>query len=330
MKSILVLGAGGFIGHHLVTRLKRDHPDVYVRGVDRHHPHFSRTDADDFPLVDLRDPVEVHKAVFTRDFDEVYQLAADMGGAGYIFTGRNDADIMHNSALININVLHTAATTARAGRIFFSSSACVYPEDNQLDPLNPTTAEYTAYPANPDSEYGWEKIFSERLYRAFARNHGLDVRIARYHNIFGPQCAWNDGKEKAPAAICRKIAETRDGGTIDIWGDGRQTRSFLYIDECLDGTLKLMRHPTFKGPVNIGSSEMVTIDTLVRLTAEIAGKTICIDHIPGPTGVRGRTSDNSLCYRMLNWTPSMPLVDGLGRTYAWVEVQVNQRVGTKV
>ena len=321
MKTSLVLGAGGFIGHHLVLRLKKE--GAWVRGVDLRFPRPSfRLDADDFQIRDLRDPdAAMEMFAMQQPFDEVYQLAADMGGAGYIFSGENDAAVMHNSASINLNVLN-AAHRFKAGRIFFSSSACIYPEHNQRDPLHPTTEESTAYPAAPDSEYGWEKLFSERLYLAYARNHGMTVRIARYHNIFGPECAWNDGREKAPAAVCRKVAECPDGGTIDIWGDGKQTRSFLDIDECLTGTLKLMRHTTFTGPVNIGSDHAISIDDLVRMVADIAGKRIAIRHIDGPTGVRGRVSDNRLVQVKLHWFPAGHPFDGLRRLYAWVAEQV--------
>jgi nucleoside-diphosphate-sugar epimerase len=258
--------------------------------------------------------------VVDRRFDEIYQLAADMGGAGYIFTGEHDADLMHNSASINLNILHAAYTRSNK-RIFYSSSACMYPEYNQLDPDNPNCAESAAYPAAPDSEYGWEKLFSERLYLAYGRNHGMDVRIARYHNIFGPEGSWNDGREKAPAAVCRKVAMATNGGEVEIWGDGKQTRSFLYIDECLEGTLRLMRSD-FTGPVNIGSDEMVTIDGLVDMVAGIAGKSLKTRHIDGPTGVRGRNSDNRLIREKLNWSPSTVLIDGLRPTYAWISGQM--------
>jgi GDP-D-mannose 3',5'-epimerase len=316
-KVALVCGAGGFIGHHLVRRLKRE--GFWVRGTDLKFPRFSETEADDFILGDLRDPYFVRDVV-DRRFDEIYQLAADMGGAGYIFTGEHDADVMHNSASINLNILN-AAHTRNNKRIFYSSSACIYPEYNQLDPDNPNCAESTSYPAAPDSEYGWEKLFSERLYLAYARNYGMDVRIARYHNIFGPEGSWNDGKEKAPAAVCRKVAMASDRGEIELWGDGKQTRSFLYIDECLEGTLRLMRSD-FTGPVNIGSDEMVTIDRLVDMVARIAGKTIEKRHIDGPTGVRGRNSDNRLIREKLGWSPSTELVDGLRPTYAWIHAQL--------
>jgi len=316
-KAALVCGAGGFIGHHLVRRLKRE--GFWVRGTDLKFPRFSVTDADDFVIGDLRDPYLVRQ-VIDRRFDEIYQLAADMGGAGYIFTGEHDADVMHNSATINLNVLH-AAQQRNNKRIFYSSSACMYPEYNQLDPDNPKCAEESAYPAAPDSEYGWEKLFSERLYLAYGRNYSMDVRIARYHNIFGPEGSWNDGKEKAPAAVCRKVGMAPNGGEVEIWGDGKQTRSFLYIDECLEGTLRLTRS-NFTGPVNIGSNEMVTIDRLVDIVAEIAGKKIRKRHVDGPTGVRGRNSDNRLIRDKLNWSPSTILADGLRPTYEWINRQV--------
>ena len=314
LKQILVCGAGGFIGHHLVRRLKRE--GHWVRGVDLKLPRFSETDADDFAVGDLRDALFVAR-IFDRRFDEVYQLAADMGGAGYIFTGDNDADVMHNSATVNLNVVE-ACRRRRARRVFYSSSACMYPEHNQLEPDNPNCAEDSAYPAAPDSEYGWEKLFSERLYLAYARNHGLEVRVARYHNIFGPEGSWNDGREKAPAAVCRKVAQAADGGEVEVWGDGHQTRSFLYIDECLEGTLRLMRSD-WTGPVNIGSDEMVTINRLVDLAAEVAGKSVSKRHVPGPTGVRGRNSDNRLIEEKLGWRPSAALRDGLAETYRWIE-----------
>jgi len=316
-KVALVCGAGGFIGHHLVRRLKRE--GFWVRGADLKFPRFSETEADDFMIGDLRDPFFVRQ-VIDRRFDEIYQLAADMGGAGYIFTGEHDADVMHNSASINLNVLH-AAYSRNNKRIFYSSSACMYPEYNQLDPDNPNCAESSAYPAAPDSEYGWEKLFSERLYLAYGRNHGMEVRIARYHNIFGPEGSWNDGREKAPAAVCRKVAMAPNGGEIEVWGDGKQTRSFLYIDECLEGTLRLTRSD-FTGPVNMGSDEMVTIDQLVEMVAGIAGKSLRKCHIDGPTGVRGRNSDNRLISEKLKWSPSTVLIDGLRPTYAWISSQV--------
>ena len=323
MKTALVFGAGGFIGHHLVRRLKFD--GLRVRGVDCKLPRWSPSPADDFRLLDLRDWIETTEAFESWEFDEVYQLAADMGGAGYIFSGENDADVMDNSAQINLNVLRCAFDIG-VGRIFFSSSACIYPAHNQADPLTNTTEESTAYPAEPDSEYGWEKLFAERLYQAYARNHGLVVRIARYHNVFGPECAWNDGREKAPAAICRKVAEVPDGGEIEVWGDGQQTRSFLDIDECVVGTLRLMRNETFAGPVNIGSDHAISIDDLVRMVADIAGKKIRINHVPGPTGVRGRVSDNRLVRDALHWTPQGHPFVGLRRLYAWVKEQVDAKV----
>src|SRR5499427_8256765 len=316
-KVALVCGAGGFIGHHLVRRLKRE--GFWVRGTDLKFPRFSETEADDFMIGDLRDPYFVRQMI-DRRFDEIYQLAADMGGAGYIFTGEHDAHVMHNSASINLNVLH-AAYSRNNKRIFYSSSACMYPEYNQLDPDNPNCAEQSAYPAAPDSEYGWEKLFSERLYFAFGRNYGMEVRIARYHNIFGPQGSWNDGREKAPAAVCRKVAMASNGGEVEIWGDGKQTRSFLYIDECLEGTLRLMRSD-FTGPVNNGSDEMVNNDPLVDIVAGIACKSLRKRHIDGPTGVRGRNSDNRLIREKLSWSPSTILVDGLRPTYAWISGQL--------
>jgi GDP-D-mannose 3',5'-epimerase len=323
-KTILVCGAGGFIGHHLVRRLKAE--GNWVRGVDLKFPRYSETDADDFASGDLRDQRFVRE-VIDRRFDEVYQLAADMGGAGYIFTGENDADVMHNSATINLNVLD-ACHKRNTKRIFYSSSACMYPDYNQLEPDNPNCAEDSAYPAQPDSEYGWEKLFSERLYLAYARNHGIQARVARYHNIFGPEGSWNDGKEKAPAAICRKVSDAAHGGEIEVWGDGEQTRSFLYVDECLEGTIRLMRSD-WTGPVNIGSDEMVSINQLVDAVAGIAGKTVKKCHVIGPTGVRGRNSDNRLIAKMLSWRPTTELRDGLQSTFEWINRQ-NNRQETKV
>jgi len=317
MKKALVCGAGGFIGSHLVKRLKRE--GYWVRGVDLKYPEFARTEADDFFVGDLRDPV-VCRLMVDQTFDAVYQLAADMGGAGFVFTGENDADIMHNSGLINLNMLE-ACYRRNSRKIFYSSSACMYPEYNQTDPDNPKTSEDSAYPAQPDSEYGWEKLFSERLYLAFHRNHDMDVRVARFHNIFGPEGSWRDGREKAPAAICRKVAEAADGGEIEIWGDGEQTRSFLYIDECLEGVQRLMASD-FMGPVNVGSEEMVTINRLAEMTMEIAGKKLSIRHVPGPLGVRGRNSDNRLIAEKLGWKPTQALSHGLRDTYAWIEREV--------
>ena len=317
MKEALVCGAGGFIGSHLIKRLKGE--GFWVRGVDLKYPEFSETTADDFVIGDLRNPV-VCKSITDRPFDEVYQLAADMGGAGFIFTGEHDSEVMHNSAMINLNMVDVCCKVG-IGKIFYSSSACIYPEYNQLDPDNPECSEDSAYPAAPDSEYGWEKLFSERMYLAYHRNHRLEVRIARFHNIFGPEGAWNNGREKAPAALCRKVAEANDGGEIEIWGDGRQTRSFLYIDECLEGVRRLM-DSNFLGPVNIGSEEMISINGLAEMIMDIAGKTVAIKHIDGPLGVRGRNSDNSLINQKLGWKPSIPLRKGMKRTYRWVEAQV--------
>jgi nucleoside-diphosphate-sugar epimerase len=351
MKTALVLGAGGFIGSHLVKRLKSE--GFWVRGVDLKRPEFEETAADDFLLYDLRDPKNVEAAMrlegykshplpcrylpypFSEElqFDEVYQLAADMGGAGYIFTGNNDANVMHNSALVNLNVAHEAVKQ-KVKRVFYSSSACMYPEHNQLDPNNPNCEESSAYPANPDSEYGWEKLFSERLFLAFNRNYKLDVRVARFHNIFGPQGTWKGGKEKAPAAMCRKAAETEDGGTIEVWGDGLQTRSFLFVDECVDAVLRLMRQEQFLGPVNIGSEEMVSINRLAELAIAASGKNITIVNIDGeefkakygfkcPTGVRGRNSDNTLFKEKIGSDVYYPLDKGINQTFEWINKQVN-------
>ncbi len=322
MEKALVCGAGGFIGSHLVKQLKNR--GFWVRGVDLKYPEFDETAADDFIIGDLRDPYVCRQAIDQR-FTEIYQLAADMGGAGFIFTGENDADIMHNSALINLNVLE--ATHKRNNKkIFYSSSACIYPEYNQLDPNNPNCAEDSAYPANPDSEYGWEKLFSERLFLAFQRNHGINVRIARFHNIFGPQGTWIGGREKAPAAMCRKVAEAAGGNEIEIWGDGKQTRSFLYIDECLAGVQRLMQSD-FTGPVNIGSDEMVTINRLAEMVMEIAGKPLSVNHITGPLGVRGRNSDNNMIEKKLDWRPTQPLFEGLKKTYPWIAEQLKKASG---
>ncbi len=316
-KRALVCGAGGFIGSHMVQRLKSE--GYWVRGADLKFPDFSSSAADDFVLADLRLNTS-WETILDEGTDEVYQFAADMGGAGYIFTGEHDGHVMHNSAMIN---LHAADYSVRrkVGRIFYSSSACMYPAYNQEDPQNPKCAEETAYPAAPDSEYGWEKLFSERLYFAFSRNFGLNVRVARFHNIFGPQGTWRGGKEKAPAALCRKIAEQEEGGTMEIWGDGLQTRSFLYIDECVDAVRRLVMSD-FQGPVNIGSEEMVTINQMAEMIMDIAGKKVSIKHIPGPTGVRGRNSDNRLIRKELGWAPSQSLYEGLSRTYPWIESQL--------
>lgn len=321
MKKALVCGAGGFVGSHMVKRLKKE--GFWVRGVDIKYPDFSEPKADDFVIGDLRDP-RICRSIVDRRFDEVYQFAADMGGAGYVFTGDNDADIMHNSALINLNMLD-ACFRRNVKRIFYSSSACVYAEFNQMDPENPICTEDSAYPAQPDSEYGWEKMFSERIYLAFQANHGMEARIARYHNIFGPEGTWCGGKEKVPAAICRKIAEAPEGGEIEIWGDGKQTRSFLYIDECLEASIRLMRSE-FSGPVNIGSEEMVTINELADMVMDIAGKKLDVKHVPGPQGVRGRTSDNRLIYDKLGWKPIQLLKSGMEKTYKWIEDQVRYGV----
>jgi len=317
MKKALVFGGGGFIGSHMVNRLKKE--GFWVRAVDIKFPEFSNTQADDFIQGDLRDPLICREAV-DQKFDEIYQFAADMGGAGFVFTGDNDADIMHNSALINLNVLE-ACLRRNSKHIFYSSSACMYPEHNQLDPNNPNCEESSAYPANPDSEYGWEKLFSERLYLAFARNHEFEVRIARYHNIFGPEGTWCGGREKAPAALCRKIGLAKNEDYIEIWGDGNQTRSFLIIDECIEGTIRLMRS-SCKEPINIGSDEMVTINELVERIAKIAQKKINRKYINGPQGVRGRNSNNALIKKMLNWAPSNSLNLGLEKTYSWILSQL--------
>jgi GDP-D-mannose 3',5'-epimerase len=314
-KTALVCGAGGFIGGHLVKRLKSE--GFWVRGVDlKEHEYVWPSPADDFVVGDLRNPV-VCRNVTDQPFDEVYQLAADMGGAGFVFSGENDADIMHNSALINLNMIE-AAYKSGVQKIFYSSSACMYPEYNQMDPDNPKCSEDSAYPAAPDSEYGWEKLFSERLFLAFMRNYNMAVRVARFHNIFGPEGSWNDGREKAPAAMCRKVAEAPDGGEIEMWGDGKQTRSFLYIDECLEAVRRMM-DSDFVGPVNIGSEEMVTINRLAEIIMEIAGKQLSIKHIPGPLGVRGRNSDNRLIKEKLGWAPAMTLQEGLTKTYPWIK-----------
>ncbi len=318
-KTALVLGAGGFIGNHLVKRLKSE--GYFVRGADIRKPEYGKSLADEFMIVDLRRQKSFEK-VMDKPFDEVYQLAADMGGAGYIFTGEHDADVMHNSALINLNALQYGQK-AGIRKIFFSSSACIYPEHNQVDPDNPNCEESSAYPANPDSEYGWEKLFSERMFLAYHRNYGMNIRIARFHNIFGPEGAWNNGKEKSPAAICRKIAQAPDGGTIEMWGDGEQTRTYLYIDECLEGVRRLM-DSDFTGPVNLGSDEMVSLNELAEMVMKIAGKKVKIKHIKGPLGVRGRTSDNKLIKKKLGWKPKQPLVDGMTKTYEWINEQVRK------
>lgn len=318
MKKALVCGAGGFIGGYLSNRLKQE--GYWVRGVDIKHHEFDNCDADEFVIGDLRDP-QVVSRVITNDIDEIYQLAADMGGAGFVFTGENDADIMHNSASINLNVLNTMKQKG-VSKVFYSSSACIYPEFNQLDPANPSCIEHTAYPAQPDSEYGWEKLFSERLYLSYARNHGINVKIARFHNIFGPKGTWKGGREKAPAAICRKVAVAEEGGEVEIWGDGKQTRSFLYIDECVEAVRRLM-DSDFSGPVNIGSEEMISINDFADMVIKISGKDLSVKNISGPEGVRGRRSDNTLILEKLGWAPSEPLITGTKKTYSWIAEQVN-------
>jgi nucleoside-diphosphate-sugar epimerase len=316
MKTALVLGGGGFIGSHLVKRLKTE--GYWVRAVDLKYPDFSNSVADEFVIGDLRNP-EVVKQNIDKPFDEIYQLAADMGGAGYIFTGDHDADVMHNSALINLNVAHYA-TLVGTKKLFYSSSACMYPQGMQREDGMGDLREEDAYPANPDSEYGWEKIFSERLYESFRRNYGLNIRIGRFHNIFGPEGTYNGGKEKAPAAICRKIAEADN--TIEVWGDGRQTRSFLYIDECVEGVRRLMESDCCV-PVNIGSDERVSINQLVEMVCSISGKQhIFVKHIEGPQGVRSRNSNNEFIKMTLGWAPSVSLKDGLIKTYQWISEQV--------
>jgi len=323
-KRILVCGAGGFIGGHLVKRLKSE--GYWVRAVDIKAHEYCPTSADEFIIGDLRDQ-SVARAV-VGNIDEVYQLAADMGGAGYIFTGEHDAAVMHNSATINLNLLEFGYRAGVRG-FFYSSSACMYPAYNQEDPENPNCSEDSAYPAAPDSEYGWEKLFSERLYFAYMRNYGVQVRVARFHNVFGPEGTWKGGREKAPAAICRKVAEAPDGGQIEIWGDGCQTRSFLYIDECIEGIRRLMESE-FPGPVNIGSDEMVTINHLAYLAMEIAGKKLSLRHIAGPLGVRGRNSDNRLIEQKLGWRPSRPLREGLEKTHSWIWQQLSHAGGLPV
>lgn len=323
-KKILVCGAGGFIGGHLVKRLKKE--GFWVRGVDIKHHEYSESQADEFIIGDLRDATLCKEVL--QGIDEVYQLAADMGGAGYIFTGDHDAAVMHNSATINLNIVDLSYQMG-IKKIFYSSSACIYPEYNQLDPDNPKCSEESAYPAAPDSEYGWEKLFSERLYLSYQRNCGIEVHIARFHNIFGPEGTWNGGKEKAPAALCRKVAEADKGGSIEVWGDGKQTRSFLYIDDCLDAVRKLMESD-FSGPVNIGSEEMISINNLAKLVMDIADKDLSINNIKGPQGVRGRKSDNTLIEEKLNWQPKLTLRQGLEKTYDWISEQVAQTTAIKV
>ena len=319
MKKALVCGAGGFIGGHMVRRLKEE--GYWVRGVDIKKHEFSTLPADEFIVGDLRDP-RVVENIIDQNMDEIYQFAADMGGAGYIFTGEHDAEVMHNSALCNLNVLNEAVAK-KVAKIFYSSSACIYPESIQMDPDNPGLKEEFAYPAGPDSEYGWEKLFSERLYLAYQRNFGIKVHVARFHNIFGPEGTWCGGKEKVPAAMCRKVAEVEDGGEIEMWGDGEQTRSFLYIDECIEAVRRLVESD-FSGPVNIGSDEMISINGLAKMTADIAGKQIRIRHIPGPTGVRGRNSENSMIQEKLDWSPGKTLREGMEKTFSWINQQVQK------
>ena len=343
-KTALVLGGGGFIGGHLAKRLKKEGFWVRIVDLKEKHEFWNHDDiCHEYVCGDLRDPAVVSRITFSpiqksegdREgaFDEVYQLAADMGGAGYIFTGNNDANVMHNSALVNLNVVHEAIKKS-IKRIFYSSSACMYPEHNQLDPNNPNCEESSAYPANPDSEYGWEKLFSERIYLAFNRNYKLDVRVARFHNIFGPMGTWTGGKEKAPAAMCRKAAE--DSNEIEVWGDGQQTRSFMYVDECVEAVLRLMRQDKFLGPVNIGSEEMVTINQLAQMAIDLSGKNTKINNLDGndffnkygfevPLGVKGRNSDNKLFKEKMGWEPSQPLIEGMKKTYKWIYDQVNKK-----
>ena len=319
MKTALVLGAGGFIGGHMVKRLKSE--GYWVRGVDKKLHEHEYSHADDFQLADLTLQSDVRRVIDDIHFDEVYQLAADMGGAGYINTNLYDADVMHNSATINLNVLHRCKQMS-IKKVFFSSSACVYNEELQSTNVNPDCRESSAYPAHPDSEYGWEKLFSERLFHAYNRQHGMQNKVARFHNIFGPYGTWDGGKEKFPAAVCRKIAKANDGDEIEIWGDGEQTRSFLYIDDCIEGVRHLMNSETFHGPVNIGADQMISINDTVDLVAQIAGKTIRKKHIDGPTGVRGRNSNNELIEEKLNWRPSQNLKEGLKETYRWINFHV--------
>ena len=330
MKKAVVLGAGGFIGSHMVKRLKKE--GFQVTGVDLKKPEYSETQADFFVVGDLRDPELVAK-VIEPEVDELYQFAADMGGAGYIFTGEHDADVMHNSALVNLNVAHECVKK-KVKKVFYSSSACIYPEYNQLDPNNPNCVEESAYPADPDSEYGWEKLFSERMYLAFKKNYGLDVSIARYHNIFGPEGTWDGGKEKAPAAMCRKVIQANNNGSIEVWGPGNQTRSFLYIDECIEATIRLTRSD-FCGPVNIGSEEMISINDLAKMAIDISNKDVNIDNLDGqeffdkyghkcPLGVNGRNSDNNLYKEKLNWVVSRPLREGIEKTYEWIKQQIEK------
>jgi len=316
LRKALVCGSGGFIGGHLTKRLKEE--GFWVRGIDIKKNEFGNDHSDEFIQADLRNSEQCNSAV--KDIDLVFQLAADMGGAGYLFSGDNDALVMHNSSLINLNVLN-ACVEQKVERVFYSSSACVYPEFNQEDPENPNCSENSVYPAQPDSEYGWEKLFSERLYLSFARNFNMKVRIGRFHNIFGPMGTWEGGKEKAPAAICRKVGQAKSGSSIDVWGDGLQTRSFLYVDECIEGIMRLTKS-NFSEPVNIGSDELISINDFANMIIRISGKNIQLNHIEGPIGVRGRVSDNKLISNVLGWKPSMPLIDGISRTYNWINGQI--------
>jgi len=322
MRKVLVCGAGGFIGGHLVKKLKKE--GAWVRGVDIKEHEFTISPADEFILGDLTRQSVVEN-ILDQPFDEVYQLAADMGGAGYIFTGENDANLMHNSASINLNIIQQSYVKG-VQKIFYSSSACIYPAYNQQDPNNPNCAESSVYPAKPDSDYGWEKLFSERLFQAFARNHGMQVRIARFHNVFGLEGTWTGGREKAPAAICRKVAEAEEGGVIEVWGDGLQTRSFLYIDECLEAVERFM-NSDFEGPVNIGSEEMISLNDLAKMVIAISGKKLSIYNKPvSYEGVRGRRSDNCLIQEKLGWAPSKPLSEGIEKTYRWIAAEVAKSV----
>ena len=317
MKKILVCGGGGFIGAHLVEKLKEQ--GHYVIAADLHLPLYSNTAADKFHIADLRNQLKV-ESIISPDIDEIYQLAADMGGAGYVFVGTHDADIMHNSAMINLNVLNEAVKKG-VKRIFYSSSACMYPQHNQTDPNNPNLAEDSAYPANPDSEYGWEKLFSERLYLTYGRHHNIETRVARFHNIFGPRGSWNNGKEKSPAAFCRKVIQST--GEVEVWGPGNQTRSYLYIDECIEGMMRIMES-NFKEPLNLGSTRMISMNDMVKLVARLANKEVTIKNVPGPLGVMGRNSDNRLIKQTIGWQPKEDLETGIKETYAWIQSQIEQ------